>query len=57
MDVGHRNGLPFMPRQCRQHSLLVAPCLLLDFGVLELVDVRLDLFGIRVDRGTVKEEL
>ena len=29
----------FVPRQCCQHSLLVAPCLLLDFSVLELVDV------------------
>jgi hypothetical protein len=31
--------------------LLVAPRLLLDFGVLELVDVHLDLFRVRVDYG------
>jgi hypothetical protein len=35
-----------VPRQCCQHSLLVAPCLLLDFGVLELVDVHLELFEV-----------
>jgi hypothetical protein len=43
LDVGHRDGLPFAPRQCHQHPLLVAPCLLLDFSVLELADVHLPL--------------
>ena len=36
---------------------VVAPRPLFDFGVLELVDVHLDLFGIWVGRGTVKDEL
>jgi hypothetical protein len=44
--VGHRDGLPSVPRQCCQHSLLVVPCLLLDFGVLELVGVHLELFEV-----------
>jgi hypothetical protein len=47
----------FVPRQCCQHSLLVAPCLLLDFSVLELVDIHLSLFRVRVDRGAVEEVL
>jgi hypothetical protein len=51
VEVGHRDWLPPVPRQCRQHSLLVAPCLLLDFGVLKLVDVHLGLFRVRADRG------
>jgi hypothetical protein len=45
--------LALVPRQCCQHSLLVAPCLLLDFRVLELVDVHLSPYRVRVDRGAV----
>jgi hypothetical protein len=49
--------LAFLPRQCCQHSLLVAPCLLLDFSVLKLVDVHLSLLRVWVDRGAVEEVL
>ena len=41
LDVRYRDVLLVAPRQCRQHSLLVAPRLLLDLGVFELVDIHL----------------
>ena len=45
------------PRQCRQHSLLVASRLLLDLGVFELVDSHLLPILIWVNCWAVEEEL